>query len=284
MKQSRRRSALYIPGLNERAINKSRSLEADLLLLDLEDSIAPGSKKEARSKIVEEVTKGGFGERELVVRLNGEQTPFWQEDMNVLTNCSPDGVLIPKINKGSDVENVVSAVLRHSDNPKLGVWLMIETPGSIANINEIGMKKRTHENLQGFVIGTNDLVKDSGVIPGEHRKYLIPWLMSVVAVAKGYGLDVLDGVYNTISDQEGFLREAKSGREMGMSGKSLIHPSQIASTNKIFSPSEEEIAKAHEIVAAFSTEEAQGKGVIVVNGAMVERLHLEMAKAVLAKT
>ena len=254
-----------------------------MLLFDLEDSIAPTAKGEARNKIVEELQSGEFGSRELVLRLNGEETPFWQDDIQVLEKCSPDAVLIPKINNGSDVERTSSAVLEHSRNPDLGIWLMIETPGSIVNINEIGLKKGPLKNLQGFVIGTNDLVKDTGVIAGENRKYLIPWLMSVVATAKTCGLDVIDGVFNNIADQEGFHTEARSGREMGMSGKSLIHPNQIKPTNEIFSPSEEEIKSAHKIVAAFSAQEAEGKGVIVVDGSMVERLHLEMAKTVLAK-
>ncbi len=255
-----------------------------MLLFDLEDSIAPISKEEARIKIVEELNRGGFGSRELVLRINGEQTPFWQDDLKVLQRCSPDGVLIPKINDGADVERTSSAILEYSRNPDLVIWLMIETPGSITNINEIGLKKGPLKNLQGFVIGTNDLVKDSGVIAGENRKYLIPWLMSVVATAKAYGLDVIDGVFNNIADQEGFLTEARSGREMGMSGKSLIHPSQINPTNKVFSPSNEEIQEAQKIVEAFASKEAEGKGVIVVDGSMVERLHLEMAKAVLAKS
>ncbi len=284
MKPTPRRSALYIPCLNERAINKARTLDADLLLFDLEDSIAPGSKEEARTKIIEQLNEGGFGTREQVLRINGEQTPFWQEDLGVLSKCSPDGVLIPKINDGSDVERASSVVLEHSRNPDLGIWLMIETPGSITNINEIGLKKGTLKNLQGFVIGTNDLIKDSGVIPGENRKYLIPWLMSVVATCKAYGLDVIDGVYNNISDAEGFINEARSGREMGMSGKSLIHPNQISPTNEVFTPSEEEIREAQKIVQAFSTKDSEGKGVIVVDGTMVERLHLEMAEAVLSKT
>ncbi|MDE2676107.1 MAG: CoA ester lyase [Paracoccaceae bacterium] len=278
-----RRSALYIPCLNERAINKARTLPADMLLFDLEDSIAPNSKDEARLKIVEELNKGGFGSREQVLRINGKQTPFWHDDLKVLNRCTPDGVLIPKINDGRDVEITSGAVLEHSRNKDLGIWLMIETPGSISNINDIGLQKKRLDNLQGFVIGTNDLVKDSGVIPGENRKYLVPWLMAVVATAKAYGLDVVDGVFNNISDPKGFIEEARSGREMGMSGKSLIHPNQVNPTNQVFSPSEEEIKEAQKIVDAFSTKESEGKGVIVVEGKMVERLHLEMARSVLIK-
>lgn len=254
-----------------------------MLLFDLEDSIAPGSKEEARRKIVDELQKGDFGSRELVLRINGEQTPFWQDDLKVLELCSPDGVLIPKINDCSDVERTTSAVLAHASKHDLDIWLMIETPGSIANINEIGLQKKTLNNLQGFVIGTNDLAKDTGVLAGENRKFLIPWLMSVVAVAKAYGLDVIDGVFNNISDPEGFIEEARSGRKMGMSGKSLIHPNQINPTNQVFSPSEEEIKEAQKVVEAFSSKESEGKGVIVVDGSMVERLHLEMAKAILTR-
>ncbi|MCY4308044.1 MAG: CoA ester lyase [Rhodobacteraceae bacterium] len=278
-----RRSALYIPCLNTRAINKARTLPTDMLLFDLEDSIAPNSKDEARLKIVEELNEGGFGSREQVLRINGKQTPFWHDDLKVLKRCTPDGVLIPKINDGQDVETTTGAVLEHSRNKDLGIWLMIETPGSISNINDIGLQKERLDNLQGFVIGTNDLVKDSGLIPGENRKYLVPWLMTVVAAAKAYGLDVVDGVFNNISDPEGFIEEATSGREMGMSGKSLIHPNQINPANQVFSPSEEEIEEAQKIVDAFSTEESEGKGVIVVDGKMVERLHLEMARNVLMK-
>jgi len=278
-----RRSALYIPCLNTRAINKARTLPTDMLLFDLEDSIAPNSKDDARLKIVEELNEGGFGSGEQVLRINGKQTPFWHDDLKVLKRCTPDGVLIPKINDGQDVETTSTEVLEHSRNKDLGIWLMIETPGSISNINDIGLQKERLDNLQGFVIGTNDLVKDSGVIPGENRKYLVPWLMTVVAAAKAYGLDVVDGVFNNISDPEGFIEEATSGREMGMSGKSLIHPNQINPANQVFSPSEEEIEEAQKIVDAFSTKESEGKGVIVVDGKMVERLHLEMARNVLMK-
>ncbi|MCY4540836.1 MAG: CoA ester lyase [Rhodobacteraceae bacterium] len=278
-----RRSALYMPGLNKRAMDKGRTLDADMLLIDLEDSVAPNRKQEARDSSAAAIGKGGYGRREVVLRVNAQDTPYWQDDLDVLTKCTPDGVLVPKINSPEDVLSASTAIRDRVGRRETDLWLMMETPSSVLNSREIAAVVGRVPALQGFVVGTNDLGKDSGVLPGHERLHLLPWLMQLVASAKAFGLDIIDGVFNDFSDEKGFEREARRGRELGMTGKSLIHPRQIAACNKAFSPSKEEIQEARKIVEAFSAKGSADKGVIVVDGRMVERLHLELAESTLAR-
>ena len=280
---SLRRSALYMPALNDRAMDKARNINCDVILFDLEDSVAPVAKAEARTKLVQQLNHGGYGNRELVIRINGRETSFWDDDLEILKHCNPDAVLIPKVNNSVDVCATLKAINNYSNRTDIGLWLMMETPLAVLNANQIGEVALQYDQLQGYVIGTNDLVKDTGVHAGNNRALLWSWLMTIVASAKSYGLDVIDGVYNNPSDQEGFQREAQQGRDMGMTGKSLIHPNQVEITNLIFSPKAEEIEYAQKIVLAFEQESSKGKGVITVDGKMVERLHLKMAQDTLEK-
>lgn len=283
MKISLRRSALYMPAANSRALEKGRSLPADMLILDLEDSVSPDVRAEARVTVSEAIRRGGYGDREVILRINGKDTVDWKADLSVVAQCSPDAVLVPKINTAADVDAIVTDLNSVEKNVETSLWLMIETPASILNCQQIAACATRYPQLQGFVIGTNDLVKDTDLQPGQDRRYLIPWLLHIVAAAKAHGLAVLDGVFNDFSDGSGFSEEASQGRALGMTGKTLIHPQQIERCHRAFSPTDTEIAVAQRIVDAFAKEEAAGKGVINVDGKMVERLHLEMSKSLLAR-
>lgn len=283
MKSSLRRSALYMPASNSRTLEKARTLPADLLIFDLEDSIAPDMKVQARMTVSPAIREGGYGEREVVLRMNGMGTDFWDDDLRVLEQCQPDAVLIPKINTPMDVVHTMSALSLYANVKETGLWLMIETPAAILNASQIAARAEQYPQLQGFVIGTNDLAKDTGILPGEKRAHFLPWLMTVVAAAKANGLAVLDGVFNDFTNETGFADEVAQGRALGMTGKTLIHPRQIVPCNLAFSPSEAEILEAKKIVAAFRQQDAAKKGVIAVDGKMVERLHLEMAEALLRR-
>lgn len=264
-------------------MDKARNIDCDVILFDLEDSVAPIAKEEARKKVVQQLNNGGYGNRELVIRINGRETSFWNDDLEILKHCNPDAILIPKVNSSADVFTALDAINKYSNRTDIGLWLMMETPLAVLNANQIGEVALKNDQLQGYVIGTNDLVKDTGVNPRKDRELLWSWLMTIVASAKSYGLDVIDGVYNNLSDLEGFKRETQQGRDMGMTGKSLIHPNQVEATNQIFSPTSEEIEYAQKIVLAFEQESSKGKGVIMVEGKMVERLHLKMAQDTLEK-
>jgi citrate lyase subunit beta/citryl-CoA lyase len=283
MSASPRRSALYMPAVNERALVKVRTLPVDMILIDLEDSVAPEAKAGARIRAIGAIREGGFGQREVILRLNGPETPHWNDDLSMLSDCGPEGILFPKINEPDDVTFVNDALNQFDTEGKISLWLMMETPSSVLYAREIAETVRKIPRLQGFVIGTNDLVKDTGVSPGGERANMLPWLMTIVAAAKANGLAVLDGVYNNLSDAAGFARECAQGRALGMTGKTLIHPGQLETCNAAFSPSPEEITHARLVVKAFEDADAKDKGVIVVDGAMVERLHLELARSVLAR-
>ena len=283
MKSKLRRSALYMPGLNERAMEKGRVLKTDMLLIDLEDSVAPARKQEARDRCAAAIRQGGFGQREVVLRLNGRETPYWKDDLDTLSRCAPDGVLVPKVNNPEDVLAASSDIGDRAGESEIDIWLMMETPASILNAGEIAATVRRCPALQGFVVGTNDLVKDTGVLPGNERVHLLPWLMQLVAAARAYELDIFDGVFNDFFDEKGFHLEAIQGRQLGMTGKSLIHPRQISPCNEAFSPTKQEIQEARKIVDAFSDESSADMGVITVDGRMVERLHLDMARATLLR-
>lgn len=283
MQKSLRRSALYMPAANPRALAKARQLPCDMVLIDLEDSVAPEAKAPARDTAAAAIAEGGYGPREVVLRLNAPSTPYWADDVAVLGRGRPDGVLVPKIEAAADVDAVAADLAAVDPTGEIGLWLMIETPASVLNALAIAHSVRRVPQLQGFVVGTNDLVKDTGVVAGAGRALLQPWLMTVVAAAKAASLSLLDGVYNDLEDAAGFADECAQGRAMGMDGKSLIHPRQVVPCNAAFSPTEAEVADAQAIVAAFAAPDAAGKGVLRVNGRMVERLHHEMAVAVLAR-
>jgi citrate lyase subunit beta/citryl-CoA lyase len=278
-----RRSVLYMPGSNARAIEKARTLAVDAVILDLEDSVAPPSKAEARRQVADAVKAGGFGPREVVVRINGLDTEWWLDDINAISHIRPDAILVPKISKPEQFDDVIERLIDvHSDH-KVRVWAMMETPLAMLHADRIAAAARDPETrLTAFVMGTNDLAKDTRtrIMPG--RAAMLPWLMTCMAAARAYGVDIIDGVYNDLGNADGFAQECAQARDLGFDGKTLIHPNQIDPCNAAFSPAAEEVAQAHKIIAAFDLPENQGKGVVALDGRMVERLHADMARRTVA--
>ena len=278
-----RRSVLYMPGANARAMEKARTLPCDAVILDLEDAVAPGAKETARGQVMAAVVAGGFGGREVIVRINGLDTAWWRDDLAAAAKAHPDGILVPKVSKPAHLHTIADRLLDIAADHKIKVWAMIETPLAIINAAEIAATARDAETrLAGFVMGTNDLAKETRAKLLHGRAPMVPWLATAVLAAHAYGIDILDGVYNDIADEEGFRRECGQGRDMGFDGKTLIHPNQIAPCNVAFSPSEVEIAQARKIIAAFELPENQAKGVVQLDGRMVERMHADMARRTVA--
>jgi citrate lyase subunit beta/citryl-CoA lyase len=274
-----RRSVLYMPGSNARAIEKARALPVDGIILDLEDAVAPEAKEQARHQVVEAVRAGGFGAREVFVRVNGIDTPWHADDLNAAAHAGPDAILVPKIAEVTQLERVGQRLLDMKTDLKTRVWAMIETPAAIFNIAALAAEAHDSETrLAGFVMGTNDLAKETRarLVPG--RAPMVSWLSTCVLAARAHGIDILDGVYNDLSDVAGFDRECIQARDLGFDGKTLIHPNQIATCNAVFSPSAEEVAQAKTIIAAFDTAENRDKGVVQIDGRMVERMHADMAR------
>ncbi|MCL4765305.1 MAG: CoA ester lyase [Hyphomicrobiaceae bacterium] len=272
-----RRSALYMPGSNARALEKARTLAADVVILDLEDAVAPEAKTAAREQVVCAVAGGGYGSRELVIRINGLDTPWGAEDLARAAAAAPDAILVPKVATAAQLSEIAMGL---GEAPaKVAVWAMIETPLAILNLREIAAAAREPSTrLACLVMGTNDLVKETRAELDQNRTAALHWLSSAVAAARAYGIDVLDGVYNAFKDAEGFRRECLQGRQLGMDGKTLIHPDQVAAANEAFSPTAAEVDRARRIIAAFAEPQNQGKGAITVDGRMVELLHAETAR------
>ena len=278
-----RRSVLYMPGSNARALDKAKILPADGVILDLEDSVAPEAKEAARQQVVDAVKAGGFGAREVFIRINGVDTPWHADDLSAAAHAAPDVILVPKVSSSDTLELIGRRMLDMGTNHKTRVWAMIETPLAIFNILEIAAAARDSETrLAGFVMGTNDLAKDTRarLVPG--RTPMLAWLSMCVAAARIHGIDILDGVYNDIGNADGFAKECAQGVELGFDGKTLIHPSQIEPCNKAFSPSPTDVEQAHKMIAAFDQPENKGKGVVSIDGRMVERLHADMARRMVA--
>jgi len=267
------RSALYIPGSKERALDKARGLAVDAILFDLEDAVAPDEKPAARVTLAGEMAQGGYGARARIVRVNGLDTPWGRDDLKAVAGMKPDGVLIPKVDGPEDIDAVVALV------PGVPVWAMMETPQGILNAAAIA----AHPAVAGFVMGTNDLAKDIGTRAGTRREPMMFALGACVMAARAHGVVVIDGVYNAFKDNDGLAIECAQGRDMGFDGKSLIHPAQVEIANAAFGPSEEEVTLAERQIAAFAEAEAAGQGVAVVDGRIVENLHVETARATLAK-
>ncbi len=274
-----RRSVLYMPGSNARAIEKARELPADAVILDLEDAVAPEAKAMAREQIRKALEKGGFGDREVFVRINGLDTRWWVDDLHAVADVRPDAVLVPKISDPHQLQDLAARIVDMGTDPHIRVWAMMETPLAMINVGAIAAAAHDSETrLSGFVMGTNDLAKDTRarIVPG--RAPMLPWLMTCVAAARAFGIDILDGVYNDLGNAEGFADECRQARDLGFDGKTLIHPRQIEVCNDTFSPAPEEVQAARKIIAAFDLPENQGKGVIQIEGRMVERLHADMAR------
>jgi citrate lyase subunit beta/citryl-CoA lyase len=278
-----RRSLLYMPGSNARALEKAKTLPADGLILDLEDSVAPDAKDAARAQVADAVKAGGFGTREVFIRVNGVDTPWHADDLAAAAHAAPDAILVPKISNPEMLEMIGRRLLDMGTDHKTRVWAMIETPLAIFNILAIAAEAKDSESrLSGFVMGTNDLAKDTRarLVPG--RAPMLSWLSTCVAAARIYGIDILDGVYNDIGNADGFAMECRQGVDLGFDGKTLIHPNQIAPCNTAFSPSPEEVALARKVIAAFDLPENKSKGVVSIDGRMVERLHADMARRTVA--
>ncbi len=278
-----RRSVLYMPGSNARALDKAKTLPADGVILDLEDSVAPDAKEAARQQVVDAVKAGGFGTREVFIRINGVDTPWHADDLSAAAHSAPDVILVPKVSNSDTLELIGRRMLDMGTDHKTRVWAMIETPLAVFNILSIAAAARDSETrLAGFVIGTNDLAKDTRarLVPG--RAPMLAWLSMCVAAARIHGIDILDGVYNDIGNADGFAKECAQGLELGFDGKTLIHPSQIEPCNVAFSPSPADVEQARKMIAAFDLPENKGKGVVSIDGRMVERLHADMARRTVA--
>lgn len=278
-----RRSVLYMPGINQRALDKAKSIAADSLILDLEDSVAPDAKAEARARVCEAVKAGGYGGRELVIRVNALDTPWGGDDARAVATVGADAVLVPKVERPGDVV-AAAKLLRGAGAPDgLQVWAMMETPASIVNAREIAaVAGERGINFTCLIMGTNDLIKETRASAANDRLAVVPWLSMTVIAARAYGLDVIDGVYNDFRDEDGFRAEGEQGRTLGMDGKTLIHPSQVTPCNEVFSPSFEEVEWSRKIIAAFKEPENASRGVITIEGRMVERLHEVMARRTVA--
>ena len=276
-----RRSVLYMPGSNARALEKARSLDADALILDLEDAVAPDAKETARAQVCDAVRQGGYGHREVVIRINGLDTPWGRDDLAAAVAARPDAILAPKVSQASDIFTLTGH-MGHADR-SIRLWAMMETPLAMLNAREIAATAADQgARLSAFVMGTNDLAKETGARLAAGRVGMLAWLSTCVAAASAYGIAILDGVYNDFRDEAGFLAECEHGRDLGMDGKTLIHPGQIDTANAVFAPAEDEVAWARRIIAAFEEPEHKGKGAITIDGRMVELLHAEMAAKTVA--
>jgi len=271
-----RRSALYMPASNARAVEKARDLPCDVVILDLEDAVAPDAKVEARALAAAAVQAGGFGSREVVIRINGLDTLWGAEDLAAAARAAPDAILVPKVSSAADVAACDGALVG-----KTRLWAMIETCAAVFALDAIAATAAT-TRLGAWVIGTNDLAKEMRCRPGVDRAPLLGPLSLAVAAARGQGLAILDGVFNEIQDEAGFERQCAQGLAFGFDGKTLIHPKQVEPANRAFSPAPDEVAWARAVVEAFDLPENSAKGVLRLDGRMVERLHLAEAQRLLA--
>ncbi|HZB37995.1 MAG TPA: CoA ester lyase [Beijerinckiaceae bacterium] len=278
-----RRSVLYMPGANARALEKARSLLADGIIIDLEDAVAPDSKAAARAQAVAAVREGGYGRREVVIRVNAPDTPWGEDDLAAAAQAGPAAILVPKVSDSDTLTSVGHRLRRLGAPATLRVWAMIETPLAILRCEEIARAARDVDTrLACLVMGTNDIAKETRTrqVPG--RAPMLPYLAIAVAAARAHELDILDGVYNALQDEAGFRAECEQGRDLGFDGKTLIHPNQIGPANEIFAPAQDEVTQARAIIAAFARPENEGKGVISLDGRMVERMHADIAARTVA--
>ncbi|ANK81791.1 MAG: malyl-CoA thiolesterase [Rhizobiales bacterium NRL2] len=274
-----RRSVLYMPGSNARALEKAKSIPADALILDLEDAVSPDAKAQAREQVCKAIADGGYGKREMIIRINGLDTPWGADDMDAVSKAGPDAILVPKINDAATVEKLVEAMDEAGAPAATALWCMMETPIGILNAKEIAAAS---SRVAVWVMGTNDIAKDTGAQHTADRLPMITSLGLCMLAARAYGIQILDGVYNDIKDEEGFRAICRQGLELGFDGKTLIHPSQVGPCNEVFSPTEAQLESAARIVAGFEEAQREGKGVVTVDGRMIENLHVEQAKKQLA--
>lgn len=272
-----------MPGSKERALEKAKSLPADCVLLDLEDAVAPDAKQGARDQVCRAVKEGGYGKREVVIRVNGLATEWGEADLASAAAAQPDAILLPKVQAPEDLTRVRGRLEAGGAAPGIALWAMMETPLAILNAQAIAAAAAAPAYpLRVFVMGTNDLAKETGAALVTDREPMLAWLSTCIAAARAYGLDIIDGVYNDFRDEDGLRRECDQGRLLGMDGKTLIHPGQVVPCNELFSPAANDVAWAKQVIAAFAEPANKGKGAITVEGRMVELLHAEMAKRTVA--
>ena len=274
-----RRSVLYMPGANDKALEKAKTLPVDAIIFDTEDSVAPDMKEVARGKVAAAVQSGEYGNRELTIRVNGLDTQWFEDDLRSAGAAGPSAVVVPKVNSAADVARIESILESVPGAENVKIWAMLETPQAIENAVEIATSS---ERLVVLVMGTNDLAKElrAGLVAGRHP--LLWGLGRAVNAARFAGKVILDGVYNNVKDPEGFAVECRQGAEMGFDGKTLVHPTQVEPCNEIFAPSEDEIDYSRRVIEAFEAGIAEGKGVITVDGKMIENLHVDNARRALA--
>jgi citrate lyase subunit beta/citryl-CoA lyase len=278
-----RRSLLFMPGSNARALEKARTLPADGVILDLEDSVAPDAKAAARDQIAATIATGGFGKREVLIRINALDSPWWIDDIGMAGKVRPDGIVVPKVSSVDDLAKVAERLGDVNAEMSIKVWAMIETARAVLHAEELAAASRESEaRLAGFVFGPNDISRESRIrmLPG--RAAMLPMITHCVLAARLHGLEILDGPYSDIGNQPGFAEECVQGRDLGFDGKTLIHPGQIDACNRIFTPPADEVAYARKIIATFERPENAGRGAIQLDGKMVERLHADMARRTIA--
>jgi len=278
-----RRSALYIPGSNARALDKGRSVAADVLILDLEDAVSIEAKEMARASVAAAVNVHAYGKREVVVRVNGLETPWIARDIAAIVAAMPDAVLIPKISKPEDIRRARAALHAAQAPEGVALWAMIETPLAVLNVAAIAAAANSNSGvpLAALVLGTNDLMLETGMRGTAGRVGMVPALAQCVLAARAYGIAVLDGTFNDLNNWDGFRAECQQGRDIGMDGKTLIHPRQVPIANDVFAPSADEVIWAEKVLTAFGRPENANRAVISVDGKMVERLHERMARRVI---
>lgn len=273
-----RRSCLYMPGANARALEKAKGLAADSLIFDLEDAVAPEAKVEARDTVCEAVKAGGYGKREVVIRINGLDTEWGLDDLKAAVEAGPDAILAPKVIDGGDIDRLNDAMSRAGAPEDMGLWVMIEMPKAILNIQDIA-EAVGRTRLTAFVMGTNDLAKELRAVNNPPARTAFQTSLGMtVAAARAYDILAIDGVFNGIGDEEGLNAECVQGRTLGFDGKTLIHPSQLAAANTVFAPADADVEQARAVIDAFADPANAGKGVLKVNGKMTELLHLEEAQ------
>lgn len=277
-----RRSLLFMPGSNSRALEKARVLAADAMILDLEDSVAPDAKPLARDQIAKAIAAGGFGKREVWVRTNALDTPFWADDAKMAAKVRPDAILVPKVSSVEDLRAISSALREAKADPSIRVWAMIETARAVLHAEELAAASRDEPRLAGFVFGPNDISRETRIRMQPGRAIMLPMITHCILATRAYGLEILDGPYSDFSNIEGFNQECVQARDLGFDGKTLIHPGQIEACNAIFTPPAEEVARARRIIAAFELPENAARGAISLDGQMVERLHADMAARTIA--
>ena len=278
-----RRSVLYMPGSNPRALEKARTLAADVLILDLEDAVAPSAKSEARNRVVAAVEAQAFGPREVVVRINSLASEWGRADMLAVATAAPDAMLIPKVASVDDVAVVQDLVDAANTHSSMRLWAMMELPVAVLDPLAIARESEQHgSRFAAMVIGANDLAKETGMrqVPG--RAPMLGWLADCVAAARVTGMAIIDGVYNDFRDDAGLTAECEQGRDLGMDGKTLIHPNQLAVCNRVFSPDSSEVEAARHLIQAFESPDNLDKAAIELDGRMVERLHAEIAQRTVA--